>query len=256
MQAEVSPDGKQFALAVDNGVQDIWTEANGGASATRLTFGGEHIHSSPVWSPDGQKIAYSDRDALYRVSSTGGARQSMGQAPPGTTFFEPAGWSNDGEILCLLVAANGVDSIAALPAVGGGKLRPIATVRNMTIAELELSPDGRWVTYLAGAPGQAENVYMVPFHGDSGSVWQATDNGAVRFFWVKGGRELDIIKESGQLLAFLVTVSGGAPVLGAAQIVADHFPDAIAAAPDGQRFLAVTYPDDQQRLRILTGRNH
>lgn len=256
VQAEVSPDGKQFALAIDNGIQDIWTEANGGASVTRLTFGGAHIHSSPIWSPDGRSIVYSDRLQLFRVPSSGGERQSIGTAPAGTTFFEPAGWSADGEILCMLVAANGVSSIAALPAAGEGKLRAITTVARMTIAELDLSPDGRWVTYLAGAPGQQENVYMVPFRGASGSVWQATNAGAVRFFWVKGGRELDVIRESGALLAFPVSVSGGAPVLGAAQVIAEHFPDAIAAAPDGQRFLAVTYPDDHQQLRILTGWDH
>ncbi|MGH9412219.1 MAG: hypothetical protein ACRD0Y_00625 [Terriglobales bacterium] len=42
----------------------------------------------------------------------------------------------------------------------------------------------------------------------------------------------------------------------AARVVAEHFPDAIAATPDGQHFLAVSYPDDHQQLRIFTGWNH
>ncbi|TAN20627.1 MAG: serine/threonine-protein kinase [Acidobacteria bacterium] len=252
VQASVAPDGAHFALAVDNGIQDIWTQSSTGGTPTRLTFGGPLIHSSPVWSPDGRWIAYSDRATAWRIAATGGARQRIGAGPSGTTFFEPAGWSADGkELLCMLVNERGLNSMAGLN-VAGGALRPIAATPGMNIAELELSPDSRWVGYLAGPPGQPENVYLVPFRGGSGSVWQVTTAGASRFFWVKGGRELDVIDETGQLLAIPVTVNGDAPVPGTPQVVATNFPEAIAAAPDGQGFLAVTYPDDHQSLCVLS----
>lgn len=251
VQVSVAPDGARFALAVDNGIQDIWSQSSTGGTLTRLTFGGP-LHSSPVWSPDGRWIAYSDRATVWRIAATGGARQRIGAGPAGTTLFEPAGWSADGkELLCMLVNEHGLNSMMALN-VASGALRHVATTPEMNIAELELSPDSRWAGYLAGAPGQPENVYLVPFRGSSGSVWQVTTAGASRFFWVKDGRELDVIDEAGQLLAISVTVNGDAPVLGAPQVVAAKFPEAIASAPDGQRFLVVTYPDDRQSLRVLS----
>ncbi|MGH9476846.1 MAG: protein kinase domain-containing protein [Terriglobales bacterium] len=253
VQAEMAPDGGRFALAIDNGIQDIWTQTSGGGAATRLTFGGRYIHSSPVWSPDGRWIAYSGRRSVMRIPARGGPSQKLNDTPAGTTFVAPVGWSADGsEILCMVVAASGLNSMVALP-VAGGALRTITSLPRMNIAEIKLSPDNRWVAYLAGPPGQAENAYLIPFRGGSGSVWQATNNGASRIFWVKGGRELDVIDEQGNLLALPVTLRGDTPAIGAAQVVAANFPDAIAAAPDGQRFLAVTYPDDQQRLMILSG---
>ncbi|MGH9484055.1 MAG: protein kinase domain-containing protein, partial [Terriglobales bacterium] len=167
VQVAIAPDGGHFALAIDDGIQDIWTESSAGGATTRLTFGGPRIHSSPVWSPDGRWIAYSDRATAWRIAAAGGTRQRIGGGPPGTRFFEPAGWSADGkELLCMLVDAHGLNSLAAM-SVSSGKLRRITSTPNMNIAELELSPDSRWVAYLAGSPGQAENVYLVPFRGGS-----------------------------------------------------------------------------------------
>ena len=57
-----SPDGKRLALEINDGKRsDIWVYEWERDTLTRLTFAGES-NGYPVWTPDGQRIAYSSQE--------------------------------------------------------------------------------------------------------------------------------------------------------------------------------------------------
>lgn len=251
--AAVSPDGKQVAISLDQGMQDIWTQPLAGGPLARLTFGPvANLH--PAWSPSGAALAYFGGPAgtgtIAQRPSRGGPEQVLLTHPKGAatgSVLHPVAWSPDGrELLCASVR-----EIAALD-LTQGSLRSLLATRNDLIRSVALSPDGRWVSDLGGPPGQPANVNVFPFLGSSATRWQVTTAGAVNQFWVQGGRELDIVDTDGRLLAIPVSISGDAPVFGPPRVLATNFPPVQAATPDGQRFLASFWPNDHQRLVVVS----
>jgi Tol biopolymer transport system component len=255
--AAVAPDGRQVAVSLDQGLQDIWVERAPGRAFDRLTFG-PVANLYPVWSPDSKWIAYAaggTGNIVLRRPAAGGPEQTVSRAPDAGDLLAPAAWSADGrELLCAFYPTQGAKAVVAI-SVAGGAVRTLATLGNQELVGAALSSDDRWVSYLAGQQGQPTNVYLVPFHGGgSGAVWQATSTGVVQQFWTQGGHELDVIDNAGRLVAIPVSSGAdGAPVFGAPHTLADHFPAAVAAAGDGQRFLVTTYPHDHQRLVVVNG---
>ncbi|MGH9520727.1 MAG: hypothetical protein ACRD2D_13800, partial [Terriglobales bacterium] len=80
-------------------------------------------------------------------------------------------------------------------------------------------------------------------------------SGAVNQFWVAGGRELDVIDGDGHLLAIPVSVADSTPAFGVPRMLATNVPPLQAATPDGQRFLATLWPNDHQRLMVISNWN-
>lgn len=79
---KISPDGQQIAFCYKG---DIYKVAADGGKAVQLTTQ-ESYESSPVWSPDGTRIAFaSNREGgsdLYVMSSEGGPPGGSPSIPP------------------------------------------------------------------------------------------------------------------------------------------------------------------------------
>ena len=73
----IAPDGKQIAFTYKG---NIFIVPTAGGDARQLTSGGSY-NTSPVWSPDGSKIAFSsDREGsmdIYVVNSKGGVPRRL-----------------------------------------------------------------------------------------------------------------------------------------------------------------------------------
>src|SRR5882724_6196611 len=96
----LSPDGTRLATEAGENSGDIWIYDQKRKVNTRLTFG-NGASSSPVWSPDGQWVAYvgvRGKNSLYRKPANGmGQEELLLEGDP--TNRNPFDWSPDGKFL-------------------------------------------------------------------------------------------------------------------------------------------------------------
>ena len=76
--ARISPDGSRAAVSLidPSGQRDIWAMELARGLPNRLTYDGGFV---PVWSPEGQRIAYHDvtQVRLFTIAAGGGDRQGI-----------------------------------------------------------------------------------------------------------------------------------------------------------------------------------
>jgi len=101
---EISPDGRFVAYTVrtaswdDNDfVTQIWLADAKGAAPPRQLTGGKKSSTSPVWSPDGSRLAFasdrSDKRQIYVINPLGGEAEALTTLEDGVDSFA---WSPDG----------------------------------------------------------------------------------------------------------------------------------------------------------------
>ncbi len=95
-----SPDGRHIAFAMSGKVnRGVHVQSLAGGEPFRVTDGNA-IDYSPVWSPDGQRLAYlSFRDgtiSLWSVSYFGGEAKHLLELGKSGTVYQLRKWSNDG----------------------------------------------------------------------------------------------------------------------------------------------------------------
>ena len=218
----VSPDGSRVVLGSDDGKNAVvWIYALDAQSALqRLTLDGHNRF--PVWSSDGQSIAYqSDRggDAgIYRQRADGsGGAERLTTAAAGESHI-PESWSPDGRHLSYAVlkqSAQGMDYELWVLAKSGGTAAPFGGVRSREPIGSVFSPDGRWIAYTttptdeASAPNRG--IFVQPFPG-TGAVFQAPRQ-LVDFhpMWSADAKELVFLASANarQMAAMRVSVAGG-----------------------------------------------
>lgn len=229
----ISPDGRRVAVArTIQSNSDIWLLD--GDRSTRLTFG-EGVDGSPVWSPDGARIAFrSMRDGRIGVYS-----KAVGSAGVDELIWESergintSSWSSDGRFgLFHLFALETSSDLWALPMTGDHTPFPI-----LQTAALEVwgafSPDGRWVAYQSNESGRHE-IYLRAFvppappgsggrasgapGRESAGPRQVSTAGGILPVWRADGKELYFLNPAGAMMAAPITLTGagvdpGAPVV-------------------------------------------
>ena len=184
---QISPDGTRLAAIVGS---SLWVYPLDGRPPVRLTSGNS---LSPRWSPDGQSIVYERFGAvagLHAIAADGSSSVPRAVGPPGhfhafgfiaggrgvLAVFEPPG--SVGPWPLVQVASSGTEAPARL----GDIALPDGS------ASAALSPDGRWLAYIANTTGSAE--LWVRRYPTLDAAVRVSPNGAAEPVWAKDGREL------------------------------------------------------------------
>ena len=187
----LSPDGKRMALHLLDQDNDIWILDIARGAMTRLTFDPRE-DETPVWSPDGQWIAFAGslRDAaqtraVFRRRADGsGAEEILWQSPNHSHVTD---WTPDGKSLLIEVADPKQRSDIFVIDAATKTARPlIATPFSESSARV--SPDGKWVVYLSEESGRGE-IYVQSFPA-LGRKTLISVGGAAQPLWSRDGRTI------------------------------------------------------------------
>lgn len=238
---EWSPDETQIAVDINDQSSsqwDIWIHHLERGIKTRLTFDSDDDFT-PVWSPNGQEIAFvtarADSFEIYikPVSGAGGRRLTFA-AEEGLELFD---WSADGRFLVFGRDVNSED-IWALDLKDSAEAFPLIATE-FREREARFSPDGRWIAYMSNESGKQE-VYVAPFPGPGGK-WQVSNDKGDRPHWSADGTKLFYLDNKETLNVAEVDGSGSGFRVGKVkklfEINGYRPSDVYEASVDGSRFL-------------------
>jgi Tol biopolymer transport system component/predicted Ser/Thr protein kinase len=251
----ISLDGKKIAAGIadpSNGLPSIWIFDSRGVRS-RLTTGLPQT-DFPVFSPDGQRIAFSRTDGHHtevRVRSTvGGEEQTLWRVD--NLFVHPLDWSRDGRFLAAEVSGPGSKTgqdVWIIPMTGNSK--PYAFLASGFDEGFPFfSPDGHWLSYMSNESGQTE-IYVVPFPGPGGK-WQISTGGTAGGGFSGDGLEIFYGNvQTGYAMSVSVKAAADGLEVGPPHPMFQLPPvGAIAISHDGQRFLLAVSPGIAQSSRI------
>jgi Tol biopolymer transport system component len=210
----LAPDGTRVALELVDLLgrnEDIWIMDVARGVLSRFTFD-PHNDIYPVWSADGRRIVFgSDRDGgvfnIYQKSANGAGDDE--RVMKSTDDMAPYSWSPDGRFL--LYRLNTLNT-GILSLTGERKAQPLLQA-SFTQSQPQISPDGRWVSYVSAESGTLE-TYVRSFPAATGK-WQVSQGGAVFVRWRGNGKELYYYAPDFRLMAVPFDGGGAAPRIGA-----------------------------------------
>jgi Tol biopolymer transport system component len=252
----LSPDGRKVAVDVHDPARDtvdIWIYDAATGVATRFALGSPR-DESPVWSPEGDRIAF----AAYRrgrglkttllVKPINGAGEEVLLESSDETW--PDDWSSDGRLVSFgALRAEGKRNIELWTLNTDGQRRavPFATDAPSQV-DSRFSPDGHWIAYVSDESGSGTpEVFVRPFPGPGGR-WQVSTVGGRGPMWRRDGKELFYLSADNKMMAVSVrlgpTFQAGSPT---ALFSVRPPPGRLGydVSADGQRFLVNTATGDE-----------
>ncbi len=211
-QLAISPDGTKLALSIYDArsdKSDVWVRDLKRGTVSRLTFDAGNDFW-PVWSPDGQRIAFaSDRLGPFRVytkyaSGAGDEVLVPGQSGGNTG---PTQWSPDGaRIAGQVLLSGGTWDAFVTSLTDSTQWRWVGRMSTFFETQPRLSPDGRWVAFQSNESGTPQ-VYVQSFPEPVGK-WQISTQGGVDPWWSANGREINYRQPDGKIMAVPVAAPG------------------------------------------------
>ena len=240
----LSPDGRRVAVVIQG---QVWLYDLLRGPLTRLTFEGS-LNQSPVWTPDGKRIAFSSNKegplSIYweLADGSGGLVERL---TPGETGRGPRSFSPDGQLLAFTETNTTTGLDIWVLRMGDRKAQPFLRTRFQEWGP-QFSADGRWLAYVSDESDRDE-VYVQPYPGPGGK-WQISTEGGTEPVWNPNGREL-FYRSGDKMMAVEITTQPGFTVgkprilfegrYELAPVAAANY----AVSPDGQRFLMIKPPE-------------
>jgi len=259
----LSPDGRRLALSIadpQRNTEDLWVRDLVRGTSSRLTFE-PGFEANPVWSPDGQRIAYtSNRDGQFRcyIRSANGMGTEQLVANTGNDAITPNDWSRDGQRLILRrFGTTNWDVLSTDPQ--GTKAPDVLISTNFNEQFGRLSPDGRWMIYQSNESGRNE-IYLRPADGGEGR-WQISTRGGRTPLWRGDGREIFYVDLESRITAVAfaaapaVEIGDPVPLFRMPLIESTYVGQRFVVSPDGQHFIVDTPAIAAQRPRITVVTN-
>jgi Tol biopolymer transport system component/DNA-binding winged helix-turn-helix (wHTH) protein len=258
-----SPDGSQvtFKLTRDSKARNgLYTALVGGDKLLQLTD--DPGDCCPVWSPDGQAVAFSRNSEkgldIYTVSPLGGTPRKLYARSPGELYaYSPTGdqllaWSPDGKLLAFSATNSEGRSAITLLSLADH------STRHLTYPPVEhfdsqpsFSPDGKRMVFVrTSSPGAVDDLFLI--HIDGGVPKRLTfDNREIYGppAWTEGGKDLIFSSaRAGLQSLWRLPVAGGDPRLVAEASTNAYYP---AISTKSHR-LAYTRSIDNHNIWQLT----
>jgi eukaryotic-like serine/threonine-protein kinase len=159
--------------------------------------------ASPVWSPDGARIAFrSNRDGytkIYGKRSIGTEGERV-MLDAGTSLI-PTDWSSDGKwiVYTLTTSFAGFDMWVSSP---DGTDKQVVVDTTLNASHGRLSPNGRWLAYASDESGEWQ-VWVQPFPA-TGEKRPISPSGGTEPQWRRDGEELFYLASSGALMSVAI----------------------------------------------------
>jgi len=250
----LSPDGNRVVIERRAGSSgDLWIFDLEHSTESRFTFDVSR-NVFPVWSPDGNKVAFASNRGggvfnLYQRASNGTGRDELLLESKQENLAWD--WSHDGRFLIFGSRKSKGYDLWVLPLTGDRK--PVPLIQSeFTNTQGQLSPEGRWLAYTSSESGRPE-VYVVPFSPGSAKPaagkWQISTAGGAHPRWRGDGKELFYMAPDRKLMAVEVNASSPTFERGTPQALFESRSDVpatqsflwgYAPSADGKRFLIVT----------------
>jgi Tol biopolymer transport system component/tRNA A-37 threonylcarbamoyl transferase component Bud32 len=238
-QPRLSPDGTRIAYTAPDSDTDIWIFDVARGTPTRLTVGGGN--QWPIWTPDGQRIAF-----LSTRMGLGGTllKPADGNGPEErlTENGMPYSWSPDGRTLAIVAfTQTGGYDVEFLP-MDTRKPQPVFPQTPFVEHMPAFSPSGRTFAYTSNESGRNE-VYVRAYPGPS-ERWRVSVDGGDEPVWSRNGREL-FFRNGSDIMAVDVRAGGADFSAGPPhRVVTGRFTPGGDRAnyditPDGGRFVMV-----------------
>ena len=255
---KVSPNGKKLAIVVYELQSNIYVYEILTGMRTRLTLEGNN--TSPVWTPDGKRIAFrrhgegQERSDILWVAEDGSGEAELLHSSQHD--IAPCSWSPDGKLLA-------VADWRAISMADIGVLSPEKDHEPQLILRTEyhenfpaFSPDGQWMAYMSSREGVSQ-VYVRPYPAMDGAIPISYGLGEEPI-WSPKGDELFYRSNDKWMVASISMESefkAGAPQVLFEGPYINVGGMSYDVAPDGQRFLVLKplYDDSQVReLHVVT----
>jgi Tol biopolymer transport system component len=262
----LSRDGTRAAVSQStdstaNGNFDIWVHQFASGTRERLTSD-PAIDTSPVWSPDDRRIAFSSIRSgvldLYHKASNGVGNE--GVLVKSDTAKHAYDWSSDGDFLLYGSGSAGHFDLWYLPLAGDDREPKPYLQTQFSQSQAQFSPDGHLVAYTSDESGRNE-VYVRPFPRAASGKWAVSTNGGTQPRWRRDGKELFYVSADSKMMAVGVTTAPEfkktgdpkalftAPLLGGG---VDIGPFRYDVSRDGRKFLIDAAPADGAASRPST----
>jgi Tol biopolymer transport system component len=198
----------------------------------------------PVWSPDGNHLAYLDGNPPGRpgrkvlaIAAADGTGRVRTLPCPGS-YCEPTDWTPDGRHLIVTVRDTRGADVWMVPAEAGAPPQPLLAAA-FAEHDARVSPDGRWIAYVSNESGRPE----VSVRSMSGAPTRIVLSGVggSQPVWRRDGAELFFVDPQGRLRSVTVRQTGNGPTtfglpveLNVPRIGAGHWGTQYDVSPDGR----------------------